>query len=410
MTNYGVFFKDVDEYDYNQHLKIMGEYKDAVYISNEPKKVAPKTTFQLNDVQLSDEVFAAKEQSVGLMNQQEHDLIVTPDLDPSIREALTALDDDEYVEDDLEDDFFDALDQDAMPDKYVHLEQEQEEEEEEEGWFKEFKKYKKQAQDFSDSDDDLESHSTFRPTKAGTMASAYSMSSSSMFRNDKLTLLDDQFDKILRDYSDDEVGELDPEDPEVLGALETLKLEGEEGARLECLFDEFLGSTRLNATNTRLLEQEGPGEVLDYIREELKQDARKVMDKYSFIPEIKPGEEEPLPMPEEPRRDTWDVETVLTGYTNIYNRPIMIEEFSKNTPQIRLKGRFKMPNIQEETPSGSEDDEPKLNKGAAIPRDESKEEKKLRKAALKAERRVLLFKFRIEEVPKKLQRLLSKRK
>jgi protein LTV1 len=70
------------------------------------------------------------------------------DLEPEVREIFTALDDDAYVEDDLDDDFFSAINADHVPDKYQALLEENEEEElyddfddNEESWLKEFKKY-----------------------------------------------------------------------------------------------------------------------------------------------------------------------------------------------------------------------------------------------------------------------------
>lgn len=67
------------------------------------------------------------------------------DLDPKIREVFTALDDEEYVESDLEDDFFDSFNAEQVPEKYVpssiqKSEDSIEDDDEEGGWMTEFKK------------------------------------------------------------------------------------------------------------------------------------------------------------------------------------------------------------------------------------------------------------------------------
>lgn len=71
------------------------------------------------------------------------------DLEPEVREVFTALDDEAYVEDGLEDDFFSAINADHVPVKYRALLEEEDGEEElyddfdenQESWLKEFKKY-----------------------------------------------------------------------------------------------------------------------------------------------------------------------------------------------------------------------------------------------------------------------------
>ena len=67
------------------------------------------------------------------------------DIEPDIKEVFTALDDEAYVENELDDDFFLSFNAEEVPAKYHSLLVEQEEayddfDENEESWMKEFKR------------------------------------------------------------------------------------------------------------------------------------------------------------------------------------------------------------------------------------------------------------------------------
>lgn len=128
-AQYGIFFDD-GEYDYTQHLKPIGG-GDAVFLEAPSKKEKPKT---MNDSMLKDDdvhrdqknpnlfqlpsdvLPSNVEMSVGVMNQTTGlDGGLQPDMDPRLREVLEALSDEEYVENDLEDDFFAELNADGEP-------------------------------------------------------------------------------------------------------------------------------------------------------------------------------------------------------------------------------------------------------------------------------------------------------
>lgn len=158
-----------------------------------------------------------------------------PDLDPHLRQVLEALEDDEFVDEDLEDDFFGELvaEGERVPDERVDFEfredgvdsdgkrggeedhNEGEEDEDEGGWearFARFKKAQKSAVDAPSEGSDLDAFSEGGDTvgtlpqfsviggkkrrKGASDASGYSMSSSSMFRNEGLTTLDERFDQV----------------------------------------------------------------------------------------------------------------------------------------------------------------------------------------------------------------------
>ena len=210
------------------------------------------------------------------------------------------------------------------------------------------------------------------------------MSSSSMYRNDKLTLLDDQFDQLIAaEYSDEELGELDPDNDNVLGDTDL------NDPVLDGLYDSFLENLNIIGSRRRLITR-NPEESLDAIRKELKEDAKKLVDKYAYEEDFIEGD---FRIPEPKKKSEWDVETILSNSSNIYNRPKLIQEISKGVPKFKLSRGIPQV-IPEENDYNLDDDVSDisekpvgLNKGAARPAKETKEEKKARKSAVKEERR-----------------------
>jgi protein LTV1 len=159
-----------------------------------------------------------------------------PDMDPHLRQTLEALEDDAFVEDGLEEDFFAELVRTGEADdgeegeafefaEYGLPDRDEEEttesgtgqEDEDEGWEARFARFKKTHEaktregpsgECMTSDMQSEGGDTVGrlPTisviggkkrrKGASDASGYSMSSSSMFRNDRLSLLDEHFDQV----------------------------------------------------------------------------------------------------------------------------------------------------------------------------------------------------------------------
>ncbi|KND02815.1 uncharacterized protein SPPG_01897 [Spizellomyces punctatus DAOM BR117] len=231
---YGIFFNDQDKYDYMKHLKPIGEDPGAVFM--EPKATQKKDKsggIQFVDEQAaeahsgkrkvtfdlpSEALPSTNEDRVGMLNRADPSLL---EVSADVREVLYALDDEEYVDDAADDDFFAALDADEVPEGFEEEVPEVEGEEDDgdqEDWYKEYKKYKKHTPHDSDEENEDESDIHNSRWDRRTAETSFSvMSSSTMFRNDKLTLLDDQFDRVLDEYSDDEIGELDADDPSVRG-------------------------------------------------------------------------------------------------------------------------------------------------------------------------------------------------
>lgn len=155
-----------------------------------------------------------------------------PDMDPHLRQVLEALEDDAFVEESLEDDFFTSLVADGERGEESELDFEFREEGVEEdfeesayedealddedlGWearFARFKRDQKSSGAAAGHESDLDEYSDGGDTigtlpqfsviggkkrrKGASDASGYSMSSSSMFRNEGLTTLDERFDQV----------------------------------------------------------------------------------------------------------------------------------------------------------------------------------------------------------------------
>ncbi|CEQ42896.1 SPOSA6832_04766, partial [Sporobolomyces salmonicolor] len=296
---YGVFFDDT-EYDYLQHLRSVGAAQDAYLVEaptaknnkgkgkgkraddfvldERPPRSAPAfempedalPSHPLDETSYTD-LISAKAPIAGLQ----------PDLDPSIREVLEALDDEAYAVDDGEGtDEEDAFWEGVVTGGEVKRKEEQywsEEDEvsdaakgvgklhlaggEEDGaggeWaavkrFKAAQKAEGPSDDEDEDEDDFASEggdtiaelmasSARRPARGGRAAasalgSSFSMSSSAMFRNEGLRTLDDRFDQIekLYDESDDDSwggGSDDDDDGE---------FHGPQRADLDAILDDFL--------------------------------------------------------------------------------------------------------------------------------------------------------------------------
>lgn len=152
-----------------------------------------------------------------------------PDMDPHLRQTLEALEDDAFVDDDLADDFFGDLIEGGARDSDEGVEFEfyengppedrqnvspEKESETWEGRFAQFKAARKASPLSSTSDDEHDFASEGGDTvsglpaisviggkgkarrKGGSDASGYSMSSSSMYRNEALQTLDERFDQV----------------------------------------------------------------------------------------------------------------------------------------------------------------------------------------------------------------------
>mgnify|MGYP004706709349 CR=1 FL=1 len=276
-ASYGVLFDD-SEYDYMQHLKDIGT-SGGIFIS---KKEAAEKQKENQKKSLSklfgDDMLPSEEiKSYNYQTQQDIPDEISgfkPDLNPDLREALIALEDENYLDDeqDIDDiDVFDELlngkkqneislneyddnaydDGDWDYDDYDDYEGGGDVEEGgETNWEKDFAKYKKQRKvDEFDSDNEFDSdeeeeeeeydedEDTFgelpdiqgkklkssntkaskkkakRKKGATTDTSSYSMSSSALCRTEQMTIIDDKFDVLREQYDNNNESEEDDYQP-----------------------------------------------------------------------------------------------------------------------------------------------------------------------------------------------------
>jgi len=398
---YGIDFDDT-KYDYMQHLKVIGEDPTAVFIPSkeEAKKEAKKGGIQFLDesinlddktnqkkkvtFQLPEEALPSKyEEEVGLMNREDSDILTA---NPYVREVLYSLDDPNAIDENMEDDFVMQLnaepgsDEEEFDMEAAMYGSEEEEDDDDDEWaaVRKFKKAQKSEQQEYDDDEDDEDDRR-------TGLTGFSMSSSAMFRNKHLTLLDDRFERVINQYDDDNIGELDPEAPNVRGNIDDNDLPD----HYDRLFDEFLDSK--DVLGKKVIDKFAggiPSEQIAELREELKtkefdilkyeEEQRNKKEKVQMI-------ERELSKNEKREKNNWDCETIITTYTNIYNHPKMIKDDTVKKIHVTRKG---LPIIEKEVSEEEEEEEEeeyevRENKGAARNKKETKEEKKARKAMVK---------------------------
>jgi protein LTV1 len=262
---YGIQFDD-SKYDYMQHLKPIGEDPSAVFIAKKGvgKKKQQSVDLLLksdyaaaNKVDLPSDALPSTEVLKRTYQDQQNipDSIagLQPDMDPDLREVLEALEDEEYVDGDEDifedliqsgkaeertvDDEWDDFDPEDYSDGYVSGDSMEKvhqvapskplsRKEGEQDWEYAFRQFKIDQEksgnaydDSSDQDQDEEeerdevgslnkvtSATKKKKKKIGvkTDLTGFSMSSSALFRNEGLTLLDDRFDRLETQYEDDE--------------------------------------------------------------------------------------------------------------------------------------------------------------------------------------------------------------
>ena len=222
-----------------QHLRPVGVQEDGVesILVEVPSSSRPKASIKakgnnfLNSLDLPDGVLAS---AYELPRTYESEQAIPesisgfqPDMDPHLRQALEALDDDAFVDDELADDFFNELvaDGERGSDEEIGFEfyeqgaehtgtlEEDHPVGEDISWEQRFSNFKKtqsglgqngHSEDGFDSDggDTLGSLPAMsviggkRRRKGTSDASGYTMSSSSMYRNEALQTLDERFDQV----------------------------------------------------------------------------------------------------------------------------------------------------------------------------------------------------------------------
>ncbi|XP_058496644.1 protein LTV1 homolog isoform X2 [Solea solea] len=323
--NFGVFFDD--DYDYLQHLKETVPATELVAssfpnTSRLPVQVIDKD--ELNEeeeeeeddvakaspavnIHLPSSVFASEfEEEVGLLNKAAPISGPRLDMDPDI---VAALDEDfDYDDPDnvLDDDFIVKANS-SVP---LVVRGDRGEEDDDDEW------------EETDEEDDCDSEGGFSGEEGDVCGreflfadeetksrfTDYSMTSSVMRRNEQLTLLDDRFEKFFEQFDDDEIGALDNADLE--GYINP------DSARLDQVIEDYF---RQKARERLRPEDLGPKE-LPVVMEEEEEEEEEMETVVIEAPEEK-----------------WDCETIISTYSNIYNRPKVIEEPPKKPIRVSCK-------------------------------------------------------------------------
>ncbi|THH02351.1 hypothetical protein EW026_g503 [Hermanssonia centrifuga] len=419
---YGVYFDDTN-YDYMKHLRPVGVQEDGVESmlleapSQSKGKGKAKESITIIDIP-ADALPSISEVPRNYESQQAIPSSIAgfqPDMDPHLRQALEALEDEEFVDEDLEDNFFGELvaDGERRPGEDVTFnfqdvgddEYSQGEEDVEETWETTFARFKTAQKAAAPPSDDSDLHSDGGDTigtlpqfsviggkkrrKGASDASGYSMSSSSMFRNEGLTTLDERFDQIQKEYDSDEEEEDEGSDSDSAPELITSREDFDD------MMNEFLDNYEILGGKMRpILAGETAVDKLDTFRKALGE--AKIRD------QGEDSEDEILmPTDIDEAKDRWDCETILTTYSNLENHPRLIRARQiRPVPKIQLDPKTGLPIVDgEKLPTRAskarevesitevdEDENHSTHVTITRPRDESKEEKRARKQAVKVER------------------------
>ncbi|XP_017576158.1 protein LTV1 homolog [Pygocentrus nattereri] len=397
---FGVFFDD--DYDYLQHLRETAVPTELVS-APQPRQDTRSVTLEEEEgeeeaasINLPSSVFASEfEEEVGLLNKAAPVSGPRLDLDPDI---VAALDDDFDFDDPenmLDDDFVvkandtlpgDANTGDEGDDDEWTDEDESVEEEDEQNY--------DSAGGLSEDGDEYEGGErlfAFMDCETKSRFTEYSLSSSVMRRNEQLALLDERFEKFFEQFDDDEIGALD-------------------NAELEGYIDP--GSMRLEEV------------IKDYFKQKEKEYQKPEQLGPAQLPSVKEEEEEgevqemETLVIEEPPVDKWDCETIISTYSNIYNHPKLIEDPPK-LKQIRVSNKTGIPldvlpkkgltARQVERMERINDSD--LPRASTQPRsrEESKEDRKLRKQAIKDERKERRMEKKANKVAFKQEKIMQEK-
>ncbi|XP_060609479.2 protein LTV1 homolog [Anolis sagrei] len=385
---YGVFFDD--DYDYLQHLKEASGPSELVP-SNRPDlqgRIVVTTKGKVEEeiqhipaptINLPSSVFASEfEEDVGLLNKAAPVSGPRLDFDPDI---VAALDDDfdfQNPDNFLEDDFILRATNPGNIDeeKEASWEHKSGDEDEWEDMEDEEDGKSIEGDEEYDSEGPLSDDSELRgkmkelffmEEETKSRFTEYSMTSSVIRRNEQLTLLDERFEKFFEQFDDDEIG-----------ALDNAELEG------------FIQSD-----STRLQEI-----LNDYYREKAKNCVKlnelEIKEDSELPPDEEDEKEELVTLVIEEPKETWDCESILSTYSNLYNHPKVIDVPQKPKPiKVSNKTGIPLAVLPQRGLTAKQVERMQMINDCDLPRvstqprskNESKEDRKARKQAIKEERK-----------------------
>ncbi|XP_072513393.1 protein LTV1 homolog [Salminus brasiliensis] len=400
---YGVFFDD--DYDYLQHLREASQpaelvsttrsvtFKDEEKEEEEEEEVMVIPAAAIN---LPSSVFASEfEEEVGLLNKAAPVSGPRLDMDPDIVAALDEDFDFDDPENMLDDDFVIQAN-DVMPrqgdmgdegddDEWEDTDESGDEDEQDYG----------SAGGLSDEDDEVGGSGrqfAFMDCETKSRFTEYSLTSSVMRRNEQLTLLDDRFEKFYEQFDDDEIG-----------ALDNAELEGyinPGSTRLDEVIQDYFKQKQKECQTP---EQLGPAELPSVKEEDEDGDEEQEMETVVI---------------EEPPTEKWDCETIISTYSNLYNHPKLIED-PRKPKQILVSNKTGIPldvlpkkgltaRQVERMERINDSDLPRVSTQPRS-REESTEDRKLRKQAIKEERKERRMEKKANKVAFKQEKLMQEK-
>uniref|UniRef100_W5K6T9 Protein LTV1 homolog n=1 Tax=Astyanax mexicanus TaxID=7994 RepID=W5K6T9_ASTMX len=388
---FGVFFDD--DYNYLQHLKEASRPAELISASqtqrNEEKCREEVMVIPAASINLPSSVFASEfEEEVGLLNKAAPVSGPRLDMDPDIVAALDEDFDFDDPENMLEDDFViqandvmkrnvgyvDKGEGEGDDDEWEDTDESGEEEEEEQDY--------DSAGAVSDEEDEFGDGGrqfAFMDCETKSRFTEYSLTSSVMRRNEQLTLLDDRFEKFYEQFDDDEIG-----------ALDNAELEGyinPDSARLDEVIQDYF---RKKQKECQTLEQLGPPE-LPTVKEE--DDEEEEMETLVI---------------EEPPTEKWDCETIISK-TNICFKNKQIRVSSKTGIPLDVLPKKGLTARQVERMERINDSDLPRVSTQPRSREESKEDRKLRKQAIKDERKERRVEKKANKVAFKQEKLMQEK-
>lgn len=308
-------------------------------------------------------MFASEfEEEVGLLNKAAPVSGPRLDMDPDIVAALDEDFDFDDPENILEDDFVVKANDVMGDDEWEDTDEEDDEDEEQD--------YDSEG-GLSEDEEGGRKEFMFADCETKSRFTEYSLTSSIMRRNEQLTLLDDRFEKFYEQFDDDEIGALD--NAELEGYIEP------DSKRLEEVIKDYFIQKEKECQKP---DQLGPAELPSVKEEDEEEDGD--------------GEVEIETMVIEPPTERWDCETIISTYSNLYNRPKLIQDPPK-PKEIRVSAKTGIPldvlpkrgltTKQVERMERINDSD--LPRASTQPRsrEESAEERRARKQAIKTERK-----------------------
>ncbi|KAJ2160558.1 Protein ltv1 [Coemansia sp. RSA 552] len=385
---YGVYLDD-RKYDYTKHLRAVGTGGGVIMEAPAAKEKKRGEIEIPDEQQLPAEVLPSKYRMDIKSDAVPQGL--QPFMDTNVREALEALDEDDAEE--FDDDFLDKLNADELSgsDAEAGNDDDDDDEFDPDDVFAQVQRMKARMKARAGSLDDGSS-------EAGrTEDTGFSMSSSAMFRNEKLTMLDEQFDRVAAQYEEEssDDGVYDSEGnyivqydsdgnekaassrPDFEAVLDEF-LQGYEltGRRLEPVMEGGSGAGKLSTFRGALADEEETRRRVVAAGQRQEAEARaktKAQDEAELDDLFK-----------EKQRPAWDCESVLSTYSTLDNHPALISETSA---RIRVSRKSGFPVVEQPPEEDAEDDqEPRENRGLARPKGETAADKRARKKQLQEEK------------------------